>query len=63
VKRVSHAAEIFLVFTGAAEVTENGGSGFRRNKGEAWVSFDDASFTIEALEDTVLYQASIPGMA
>jgi mannose-6-phosphate isomerase len=62
VKRVSRSAEIFLVFNGAAEVTENGGNGFKRNKGEAWVSFDNAGFTINALDDTVLYQASIPGM-
>ncbi len=62
VNRTSHSAEIFLIFSGTAEVTENGGNGFKRNKGEAWVSFDGATSAIKALEDTVIYQASIPGM-
>jgi mannose-6-phosphate isomerase len=59
---ISHSAEIFLVFTGSAEIIEDGRKGFKRNKGEAWVSFDGATFAIMALEDTVVYQASIPGM-
>ena len=59
---VSHSAEVFLVFSGLAEVTEKQGKGFKRNKGEAWVSFDGADSTLKALEDTVIYQASIPGM-
>jgi mannose-6-phosphate isomerase len=59
---ISHSAEIFLVFTGSAEITEDGRKGFKRNKGEAWVSFDGAKFGITALEDSVVYQASIPGM-
>ena len=62
VKLVSHSAEVFLVFTGAAEVTEHEGAGFKRNKGEAWVSFDGANSTVKALEDTILYSASIPRM-
>ena len=61
-KMVSHSAEIFLVFSGVAEVAENAGQAFKRNKGEAWVSFDGAVSTVKALEDTVIYQASIPGM-
>jgi mannose-6-phosphate isomerase len=59
---ISHSAEMFLIFTGSAEITEEGKKGFKRNKGEAWVSFDGATFSIMALEDTVVYQASIPGM-
>jgi len=59
---ISHSAEMFLVFTGSAEIIEDGKKGFKRNKGEAWVSFDGATFAIMALEDTVVYQASIPGM-
>ena len=59
---ISRSAEIFLVFTGAAEITEEGGNSFKRNKGEAWVSFDAAAFRIVALEDAILYQASIPGL-
>ncbi len=59
---VSRSAEIFLLFTGSAEITEDGRKGFKRNKGEAWVSFDGATFAITALEDTVVYQASIPGL-
>jgi mannose-6-phosphate isomerase len=62
VKLISHSVEIFLVFTGSAEVAEKGGGGFKRNKGEAWVSFDGANSEVTALEDAVIYQASIPGM-
>ena len=45
-----------------AEVAENKGTAFKRNKGEAWVSFDAASSEVRALEDTIIYQASIPGL-
>jgi len=62
VKLISHSVEIFLVFTGSAEVAEKGGVGFKRNKGEAWVSFDGADSEVTALDDAVIYQASIPGM-
>jgi mannose-6-phosphate isomerase len=62
VRLVSHSAEVFLVFTGAAEVREHESAGFKRNKGEAWVSFDGATYSVKALEDTILYTASIPGM-
>jgi len=58
----SHSAEVFLIFSGSAEVTEQNGKAFKRNKGEAWISFDDAHSTVKALDDTVIYQASIPGM-
>jgi mannose-6-phosphate isomerase len=60
--RISHSVEIFLIFSGSAEIKETGGKSFRRDKGEAWVSFDGASFDITADLDTMVYQASIPGM-
>ncbi len=62
VRLISHSIEIFLVFSGSAEVLENGGVAFKRNKGEAWVSFDKADSEVRALEDAVIYKASIPGM-
>ena len=62
VKKISHSAEMFLVFSGAVEIAENEGKRFKRNKGEAWVSFDQAVSGIKALEDAVIYQASIPGI-
>jgi mannose-6-phosphate isomerase len=61
-KLTSRSIEIFLVFSGSAEVLENNGVPFKRNKGEAWVSFDKANSEVRALEDTVIYKASIPGM-
>jgi mannose-6-phosphate isomerase len=61
-KLVSRSAEIFLVFTGSVEVTEMKGKTFKRNKGEAWVSFDQANSEISALDDSTIFQASIPGM-
>ena len=62
VSLLSHSIEIFLVFSGSAEVSEKKGAGLKRNKGEAWVSFDGASSEVLALEDTIIYQAVIPGM-
>ncbi|MDP9041673.1 MAG: mannose-6-phosphate isomerase, class I [Bacteroidota bacterium] len=62
VKLISHSIEIFLVFTGSAQIEESKTAAFKRNKGEAWVSFDAANSVLTALEDTIIYQASIPGM-
>jgi mannose-6-phosphate isomerase len=62
VKLQSHSIELFLVFSGSGEVAENERKGFKRNKGEAWVSFDGAASSVKALEDMVIYQASVPGM-
>ena len=59
---VSHSIEIFLVFSGSAEITGTEAAVFKRNKGEAWVTFDAAESKVLALDDTVIYQASIPGM-
>ncbi len=59
---VSHSIEIFLLFSGSAEIAGIDGTVFKRNKGEAWVTFDAANSEIKALEDSVIYQASIPGM-
>jgi mannose-6-phosphate isomerase len=59
---VSRSVEIFLVFSGSAEVEGGTGTGFKRNKGEAWVSFDGAETRIKAVEDLIVYQASIPGL-
>ncbi len=59
---ISRSIEIFLVFSGSVEIVEKDGTSFQRNKGEAWVSFDSAESTISALDDTVIYKASIPTM-
>jgi mannose-6-phosphate isomerase len=59
---ISHSIEIFLIFSGAAQISGTEGTVFKRNKGEAWVTFDAAESEVLALEDTVIYQASIPGM-
>jgi len=61
-KVVSRSIEIYLVFSGSAEVLEVSGKSFKRNKGEAWVSFAGAVSEITALEDIIIYQASIPDM-
>jgi mannose-6-phosphate isomerase len=58
----SHSIEIFLLFSGSAEISGSEGEIFKRNKGEAWVTFDAAKCDVRALEDTIIYQASIPGM-
>jgi mannose-6-phosphate isomerase class I len=59
---ISSSIEIFLLFSGIAEISGAEGTAFKRNKGEAWVTFDAAQSEVMALEDTVIYQASIPGM-
>jgi mannose-6-phosphate isomerase len=59
---ISRSIEIFLIFSGTAEISGTEGTVFKRNKGEAWVTFDAANSEVLALEDTVIYQASIPGM-
>jgi len=59
---VSRSVEIFFIFSGTARISGTEGIIFNRNKGEAWVTFDAANSEILALEDTVIYQASIPGM-
>jgi mannose-6-phosphate isomerase len=59
----SRSVEIFLVFTGSVDIQGELKSSFNRAKGEAWVSFDGASSHLKALEDTVIYQASVPGLA
>ena len=60
---LSHSLELFLVFSGSVEATEKKSTGFKRNKGEAWVSFDGAHTTVKALEDAVIYQAAVPGLS
>jgi mannose-6-phosphate isomerase len=59
----SDSIGIFLVFTGSVDVCEKEGKGFKRNKGEAWVSFDKAVNKIKALDDAVIFQAAIPSIA
>jgi mannose-6-phosphate isomerase len=62
VKLLSRSIEVFLVFTGSAEIVAGDENSFKRNKGEAWVSFDAAHSEVRAWEDTVIYVASIPEM-
>jgi len=62
IRLISRSIEIFLIFSGTAEISGTEGNVFKRNKGQAWVTFDAANSEIAALEDTVIYQASIPGM-
>jgi len=59
---VSRSIEIFLLFSGTVEISGGEGAVFKRNKGEAWVTFDAAHTEVMALEDAIIYQASIPGM-
>jgi mannose-6-phosphate isomerase class I len=59
---ISRSIEIFLLFSGTAQISGTEGAVFKRNKGEAWVTFDAAHSEVVALEDTIIFQASIPGM-
>ena len=59
---VSKSVEIFLLFSGSVEILETNGHRFERRQGESWVSFDGAGFKIRALQNAVIYLASIPGI-
>jgi mannose-6-phosphate isomerase class I len=57
----SGTTEIFLIMEGEAEVKEHDQNEFWRKKGESFVSFADAAFSIGGKEDSTIYFASIPG--
>ena len=54
------SAEIFLLLKGAVRVSENLENEFNRHKGEAWISFYQGIQYLTALEESVLYRASVP---
>jgi len=54
----SHSVEIFLVLEGKVQV--EGGDGFSRGVGEAFIAFDKAKLNVRADKDTVIYRASVP---
>lgn len=62
IRLISRSIEIFLVFSGSVEISQTGGPVFQRTKGEAWVTFDSAYSEVRALENVIIYEASIPGM-
>ena len=62
VNLLSHSMEIFLVFSGAVRISGKEGETFVRNKGQAWITFDSAGSEVSAMEDSIIYKASIPGM-
>lgn len=55
----SRSVEIFIILSGKVQVSE-GAYSFQRNKGEAWLSFDQGQPALSALEDAVVYRASVP---
>jgi mannose-6-phosphate isomerase len=56
----SRSTELFIVLKGEIEITENGENVFRCKTGDAWVSFDQANYGIHALNDALVFRASVP---
>ena len=56
----SATAEIFIVMQGKVEMEEGAESNLALGKGEASVAFAGAQITINALEEAVIFRASVP---
>ena len=56
----SRSVQIYLVLAGDVVVTENPGQPIARKRGEAWVAFDQAVFSVTAVSQAVIYRAAIP---
>jgi mannose-6-phosphate isomerase len=57
---VNQSVGIFIVMEGQLRVSSPGASGFERKKGEAFVAFDQAELSLQAMGDTVVYRATVP---
>ena len=57
---VNRSVGIFIVLQGRLQVSASGQSSFERGRGEAFVAFDQATLSLQAIEDTVVYRASVP---
>ena len=56
----AHSVEIFIVLQGKIEITEKGGNVFERKRGECFIAFDRAEFSLQSRADAVLYRAGVP---
>jgi mannose-6-phosphate isomerase len=52
--------EIFLITEGSILLTEEGREGFRLEKGGSFVAFHAARFTLNAIQDSIIYIAAVP---
>jgi len=57
----SHSVGIFLVLQGKVQVEEQ--TSFSRRVGDAFIAFDKAKFSLRAVEDSIIYRASVPQAA
>jgi mannose-6-phosphate isomerase len=60
ISSVNPSVGIFIVLKGRLRVSGSGESSFERSRGEAFVAFDQAKLSLQALEDTEVYRASVP---
>ncbi len=56
----SRSAQIFLVLKGLVEVKDSLGTELIRKQGEAFIAFDEAEFSLKAVEDSILFEAGVP---
>ncbi len=57
---VSRSVQVYLVLEGDVIVTETPGQPIARKRGEAWITFDQAVFSVTAVSRAVIYRAAIP---
>jgi len=60
VRLKSVSAEIYFIMEGHIVFKENLQNQFSRRRGEAFISFDQAAFALEAKEDSILFKAAVP---
>jgi mannose-6-phosphate isomerase len=57
---VNRSVGIFIVLEGTVQVTDSSSNAFERHRGEAFVAFDQAKLSLEAVDDAIVYMASVP---
>jgi mannose-6-phosphate isomerase len=60
ISSVNASTGIFIVLEGHLQVKESDRHSFECGKGESFLAFDQAALSLHALEDTVVYWASVP---
>jgi mannose-6-phosphate isomerase len=56
----SYSTRIFILLNGEIRVSENQDNEFALRAGQAWLSFDGASYSVKAQDNSVIYGASVP---
>ena len=60
VSLLSHSTNIYILLQGEITVREHEGNEFSCDEGQSWLSFDGASYAVNANKDAVIYGAGVP---